>query len=382
MSKFILNSSELEFNPYLFNYEPVFDPEPLDENFDRYCDNLVLQQNTGISSSSSGEEDNDSSIEFDVKKEIKNEFDDDDENSGVYSRKDSKYKIEERKLMIKRFGRKPRPGYYLSQAKGILYEKCFTGSKNIGKRLKPLKSFLGNGVEVEVRDSLIPGAGKGLFLSKTNTNQNYIPKDTFICAYDGVFVHTKEKITKYLETQEGNDYLWQGKNSRRSHFLVDAQDPESSYGRFANKGFKNNNTEITFANVSETCLRIILKSTRKSFLQHEIYTGYGAEYFKIERHRTNPEFLAQAWKFYKIPGLMPTFIPNEPLFRLPSIPEIPLNPVLEFEAPVPQMDLAQQNPTKKTFEELRVLRVSKKRQALQIELEIIDIDEEMLTFKK
>jgi len=363
MSKFILNSSELEFNPYLFNYEPVFDPEPLDENFDRYCDNLVLQQNTGISSSSSGEEDNDSSIEFDVKKEIKNKIeddDDDDENLGSYIRKDSQWEIEERKRMIKRFGRKPRPGYYLSQAKGILYEKCFTGSKNIGKRLKPLKSFLGNGVEVEVRDSLIPGAGKGLFLSKTNTNQNYIPKDTFICAYDGVFVHTKEKITKYLETQEGNDYLWQGKYDRRSCFPVDGQDPESSYGRFANEGFNNNNAEITFANVSETCPRIILKSTRKIFLQHEIYVGYGAEYFKIDTHRTNPEFLAQAWKFYKIPEPMPTstlledpIVPIVP--QLPSIPQIRIKPVLEFDSPVPQMDLVPQNPTKRTFEEFRVL---------------------------
>jgi len=347
MSKFIFNSFELEFNSDCFNDEPVFDPEPLDANFDHYCDNLFLS-----CQSISGEEHNDTSREIDVQKKVDNKIVeiDDDEDPRSYTRKGSR--------LIERFGRKPRDGYYLTQTKErIVYERHF--NKTNLKPLKALKSFLGTGVEVEVRDSLIPGAGKGLFLTKTGTHEKFIPKGTMICLYDGVIVHTKEKITKYLEAQEGNDYLWQGFNSRNSHLLVDGQDPESSYGRFANEGFKDNNAEIIVANVSVICPRIILKSTRKIFLQHEIYVSYGAEYFQKDTQHTNPEFLAQAWEFYKIHETIPT------------IPQ-----------PVVQMDLVSQNSRKRTFEELRVLRLSKKRQALQLELEIIEIENEMRTFKK
>jgi len=264
------------------------------------------------------------------------------------------------------------------------------------KPLKALKSFLGNGVEVEVRDSLIPGAGKGLFLTKTGTNQKYITKGTMICLYDGVVVNGKENIWKYLHTQDGNDYIWQGQNTRRSYILVDAKDPESCYGRFSNEGFKKNNAEIIVSNLTEIAPRIVLRSTRRIYLDAEIYTGYGREYFLKDTHRTNPTFLAQAWEYYKITDPLPTITPSETILpenpsvpvlpQLPPIPPIQRIPSLVPRDPLHQVDIDHKNPRKRTIEELQKLLLSKKRQALKIqmklELEIINIEEALFLFNK
>ena len=80
-SKFIKKSKltlseELEFPDDVFNDQPLFDPEPLDSSFDRYCDKLLIDP---ISSSSDEDEgDNDSSSEYDVKKDLRNINEDED----------------------------------------------------------------------------------------------------------------------------------------------------------------------------------------------------------------------------------------------------------------------------------------------------------------
>ena len=165
MSKFF-NNSDLEFDPEVFNDEPLFDPEPQETHTARYCDELIIEP---LEMS-----DDDSSSEFDVA-EAEVEKSDDDESVEVddddsltdlgynknATKKTTPARLAERKRLIKAFGRKPRKGYHLiTTPEKIIFEKRFGNGE--AAPLTPLKSFLGNGVEVEVRDSLIPGAGKGL----------------------------------------------------------------------------------------------------------------------------------------------------------------------------------------------------------------------------
>jgi hypothetical protein len=380
-SKLVL-ASELEFNEDMFNDQPIFDPEPLDPSFDTYCDSLIIDP---ISSSDDEEIDNDSSREYDHKKDLKC-IDDEDEDRMVPTQKIHEHR--HRQNLEKLFGRKPRHGYFLNTFGDFIYEKrLYSKSKEKIKPLKPLKSFYGNGVEVEIRDSLIPGAGKGLFLSKTGTNKNYIPEGTPICLYDGVIFTSKARIRAYLKNQDGNDYLWQGSTSDGFYVLEDGQELHSSYGRFSNEecSHKNNNTEIVCMNKAYKALRVVLKSKRKIYLQEELCNAYGGEYFRNDRHRTDPSFLAAAAKYYGLDDILeelgvsalPKVDHSKRVFE--ELQELRVVKT-QVEPVVPVVPVVIDS-RKRTFEELQELRLKKKREALQLELEIFEIEKELIHIK-
>jgi len=385
-SKLIL-ASELEFEKDMFDDQPVFDPEPLDPNFDTYCDSLLFEP---ISSSDDDDEiDNDSSSEYDHKKDLKHIDDDDDEFEDCYEdRKISKQQCLEDKHRQKLeivFGRKARKGYFLNTFGDYIYEKkLYSKSKDKIKPLVPLKSFYGNGVEVEVRDSLIPGAGKGLFLSKTGTDQNYILKGTPICLYNGVIVTSNPRIKEYLKNQNGNDYLWQGSTSSGFKVLVDGQEVNSSYGRFSNEGCsdENNNTEIVCMNKAYKTLKVILKSKRKIYLQEELCNAYGAEYFRNDRDRTNPTFLAAAAKYYGLDDILDEIGASvHPKEGKKVVGEVQKLRVVKKPKTIAVPPVMIVDSRKRTFEELNELRLKKKQEVLQLDSEIFEIEKELIAIR-
>lgn len=126
--------------------------------------------------------------------------------------------------------------------------------------------------DLEVRESLLPSAGKGLF------TKAFIPKGTRIVEYKG-------KITTWKEV-EHND----GKNGyiyyvRRNH-VIDASRHSSAMARYANdargirrmKGLANN------AEYTEDGLKVYITATKDIPAGSEIFVEYGKEYWDAIRH--------------------------------------------------------------------------------------------------
>ena len=173
---------------------------------------------------------------------------------------------------------------------------------------------------------MIPGAGKGLFLSKTGTSKNYIPAGTNICLYDGVVVTSKARIKAYLKNQKGNDYLWQGATEEGFNVLIDGKEVDSSYGRFSNEGCsdKNNNTEIVCLNKAQKTIRAGLRSKRRIYLEEELCNAYGEEYFRNERDRTDPKFLLAAAKYYRLDDILEDLGVSYSRRKVEEVPELRL----------------------------------------------------------
>lgn len=126
--------------------------------------------------------------------------------------------------------------------------------------------------KVEIRESVLPGAGKGLF-AKT-----FIPKGTRIVEYKG-------KITTWKDVDD-ND----GKNGyiyyvRKDH-VIDASRHSSALARYANdarglsrvKGVRNN------AVYTEEGLKVYIESNKDIPAGEEILVEYGKEYWDVIRH--------------------------------------------------------------------------------------------------
>ena len=124
--------------------------------------------------------------------------------------------------------------------------------------------------QLEVRDSNIPGSGKGLF------TKEFIPKGSRIIEYKGRI--RKWKDAKHEDT---NYYIL---HVTRGH-VIDARRQKKSLARYINdaKGLQrikglNNNTEFI-----RDGLKVFVEATRNIPAGAEIFVGYGKEYWQVIR---------------------------------------------------------------------------------------------------
>lgn len=126
--------------------------------------------------------------------------------------------------------------------------------------------------KVVVKESLLPGAGKGLF------TKVFIPKGTRILEYKGKYTSWKE-----VDDNDGNNgYIYFVKR----HHVIDASRNKSSLARYANdarglfriKGVTNN------AEYAEEGLRVFIDAKKDIPAGSEILVEYGKEYWDVIRH--------------------------------------------------------------------------------------------------
>jgi uncharacterized protein len=130
--------------------------------------------------------------------------------------------------------------------------------------------------QVEIRDSSLPGAGKGLFA------KIFIPKNTRIVEYKG-------KISAWKEVDNNGDigYIYY---VTRSHVINAATYPKA-LARYANdargisrvKGVTNNSEYV------EEGLKVYIKSNKDIHPGQEILVDYGKEYWDVIRHNIRVE---------------------------------------------------------------------------------------------
>lgn len=128
--------------------------------------------------------------------------------------------------------------------------------------------------ELEVRQSSIPGSGKGLF------TKVFIPKDSLIVEYKG-----KKTTWKEVDHDEGkNGYIYY---VTRNH-VIDASSYKKALGRYANdarglsriKGISNNSV-YTFKKDKG---RVYIQAAEDIPPNSEILVEYGKEYWDIIRY--------------------------------------------------------------------------------------------------
>lgn len=141
--------------------------------------------------------------------------------------------------------------------------------------------------KVEVKASVLPGAGKGLFAKEL------IKKGTRIVEYKG-------KITTWKEVDDNdgnNGYIYYVK---RNH-VIDASRHTGALARYANdaRGLKrvkgiNNNAEYT-----EEGLKVYIESVKDIPAGAEILVEYGKEYWDVIRHNIKVEAQRQKLNYKK-----------------------------------------------------------------------------------
>lgn len=126
--------------------------------------------------------------------------------------------------------------------------------------------------KVEVKESVLPDAGNGLF------TKVFIPKGTRILEYKGKYTSWKE-----VDDNDGNNgYIYFVKR----HHVIDASRNKASLARYANdarglfrvKGVKNN------AEYAEEGLRVFIDAKKDIPAGTEILVEYGKEYWDVIRH--------------------------------------------------------------------------------------------------
>lgn len=118
--------------------------------------------------------------------------------------------------------------------------------------------------KVRVADSTIPDAGEGLFAIAQ------FQEDEEICKYKG------RRLTAKQAQDSDSKYIW-GNNRKGSVFLaIDAADPQSCYGRYANdpldKGMEN-------VKIEQFGFTVALYALRPIAIGEEIFVEYGKEYW-------------------------------------------------------------------------------------------------------
>lgn len=124
--------------------------------------------------------------------------------------------------------------------------------------------------QLEIRESTIPGAGKGLF-----TNM-FIPKGTRIVEYKG-----RIKTWKEVENEDANYYIFYINEDR----IIDASNYKQSLARFINdaKGLKKIKGLHNNAQFVVDGLRVFVDATKDIAAGAEILLGYGKEYWQVIR---------------------------------------------------------------------------------------------------
>ncbi len=132
-------------------------------------------------------------------------------------------------------------------------------------------------LKLEIKESELPGAGKGLFAKE------FIPKETRIVEYKGSITTWKE-----VEHDDGsNGYIYYVKKNH----VIDASRHPSALARYANdaeglqrvKGVRNN------ASYVEDGLKVFIEAKRNILAGEEILVEYGKEYWDVIRHNHKVE---------------------------------------------------------------------------------------------
>ena len=138
--------------------------------------------------------------------------------------------------------------------------------------------------QLVIKQSTIPGSGKGLF------TKSFIPKGSCIVEYKG-------KVSTWKEVDHNN-----GKNGYiyyvNRNFVIDASGYKKALARFANdakglsrvKGFANNCIYQLYDG------KVFIESTKDILPNTEILVEYGKEYWDVIRHNariTAQELIAE-----------------------------------------------------------------------------------------
>lgn len=126
--------------------------------------------------------------------------------------------------------------------------------------------------KVEVKVSVLPGAGKGLFAKEL------IPKGTRIVEYKG-------KISTWKEVDDddcNNGYIYYVKR----HHVIDASRHANSLARYANdaKGLRRVTGITNNAEYVEEGLKVYIESRKNIPAGSEILVEYGKDYWDVIRH--------------------------------------------------------------------------------------------------
>lgn len=130
---------------------------------------------------------------------------------------------------------------------------------------------------LRIRQSMLPGAGKGLFTTR------FIPKGTRIVEYKGRVTSWKE-----VDHREGtNGYIYYIK---RNH-VIDAGNYTRAKARYANdgRGLKRIPGMLNNAAYVEDGNKVYIESTRDIAPGEEILVSYGKEYWDVIRHNLRLE---------------------------------------------------------------------------------------------
>ncbi len=127
--------------------------------------------------------------------------------------------------------------------------------------------------QLYIKDSTLPGVGKGLFTKK------FIPKGTRIVEYQGEQLTWKE-VEKMADDRNGYVFYFTAK------YVLDAWNYKKAHARYINdaKGITRidgitNNTE--FVIVGKQCF---VEATKNIPAFAELFVGYGAEYWQAIRY--------------------------------------------------------------------------------------------------
>lgn len=131
--------------------------------------------------------------------------------------------------------------------------------------------------KVEVKESILPGAGQGLFA------KDFIPKGTRITEYKG-------KITTWKEVDDddgNNGYIYYVKR----HHVIDASRHTGTFARYANdaRGLQRVRGVSNNAGYVEEGLKVYIESRKDIPAGNEILVEYGKEYWDVIRHNIKVE---------------------------------------------------------------------------------------------
>ena len=121
---------------------------------------------------------------------------------------------------------------------------------------------------LEIKESVIPGAGLGLFTTE------FIPKGSRIVQYKG-----RKRTWKDVKNEDGNFYIFY---VTRNH-IIDANNYKKSFARYINdaaglqkiKGLKNNTEFVRDGD------KVFVEATRDIAAGTELFVGYGKEYWEV-----------------------------------------------------------------------------------------------------
>ena len=158
---------------------------------------------------------------------------------------------------------------------------------------------------VGIGKTLIPKCtGEGLFATRK------FKLNEFICFYDGVNI-SEEQLKKMDDNYE---YPWSDKDDDGFFICINAENPDSGYGRYANdslipqhlQGIDNmaDNAKIMYDPSLDKSKPVILRALREIEPGEEIMLAYGGDYWAVYRG-LDRETAQRVMECYDLPTLPP-----------------------------------------------------------------------------